>query len=450
MTVPVIDPFNQHVALGGELTFSYDWITNAEEDLNVFRKKIDEEPDLLVLDVDYTVQGAGNELGGTITPVGAESPTIGGDIWTIVRETAVKRASDVPPAGDITPEIFNNQLDYITDFGQDRHHQTLRSLQLNPGLNQTLDPLIPELTPDKALVVREISTDVYAMGLSDVVPGGLQRVEDDPDPTLGGVLDTNGFSINHSEGAEVNDAAGIVNIWAGDGNTVPVDAAVITDFSAAPRIGATRDIILTSDVNILGVFGITLPGGLTVITGKTGDRFTVYADSLIAFTIKDFEAATGLALIRQGVVSKTLVVNSLTTFSATIPIDDTKPQITEGFEVIAFGLTPKFADGLITLDVAIFGSPDTQDRFTVALFEDTDVDAKNIYCETVSAGDPHTSFFRFHRVSTDTMTHSWSLRLGTPDGSQFTLGGVGGSQLFGGILPLTMILSEWGPGVFVP
>jgi len=301
MTVPAVDPFNQHVALGGELTFPYDWITNAEEDLNVFRKQTGLDPVFLVLDVDYTVQGAGNELGGTITPIGAQSPVISGDIWTILRETAVKRASDVPPAGDITPEIFNNQLDYITDFGQDRHHNTLNSLRLHPGVNQTLDQNIPELIDDRALVFREISPGNFEIGLSTVVPGGLQAVVDDPSPQLGGVLDTFGRSIDGSEGAQVViPGSFIANIWVGDGDTVHITGAVLSDFTAAPRVGAKRTLICDSATLILHLFlgNITIPGGVNFTT-EIGDRFDVYADTLTTFTITNYHRASGLSMNRS-------------------------------------------------------------------------------------------------------------------------------------------------------
>jgi len=95
-------------------------------------------------------------------------------------------------------------------------------------------------------------------------------------------LDTNGHSINESEGATVT-AVATPNIWAGDGDTLHITGSTqIDDFTDAPRIGARVTLIFDNAPLVSDGMGITLQGGIG-FQASPGDRLHVYAEAINAF-----------------------------------------------------------------------------------------------------------------------------------------------------------------------
>jgi hypothetical protein len=100
---------------------------------------------------------------------------------------------------------------------------------------------------------------------------------------LAQILNTNGFSINESQGLPVASSAQ-PNIWAQDGNTIHITGTdQIDDFTDAPRIGAKVSLIFDGVLTLTNGSGITLPGAADILT-RAGDRFEVYADAVNAFS----------------------------------------------------------------------------------------------------------------------------------------------------------------------
>jgi len=118
------------------------------------------------------------------------------------------------------------------------------------------------------------------------------------------ILDTNGFSINESQGDAVASETQ-PNIWAGDGNTLHITGTdEIQDFTDAPRIGAKVTLIFDDVLLLKNGLGITLAGAADIVT-KAGDRFEVYADAVDAFSgiyirnVPPSSFATQLLLVTQ-------------------------------------------------------------------------------------------------------------------------------------------------------
>jgi len=399
MTVAAQDPINQFTIVGGETSGPWTWQLNADADLTVFKQLASSGEILtLTLDTDYSVNpaGLGNKLGGTINFLAPQLPAVAGDVWTLQRDTVLKRSKDFATSGDFLAVTVNPQMDDPILMTQDSKRDADNALRKNPGVSDVLDPLIPQPVSGRALKIAESSPGNFIITMSETDPDdgsvktvaglfatslstpsnlvvqesqdgfeirvntssgdvditlpdsssltsdfrvgivkttsdsnvvnikvqgsdtlnggtsdfvedsqftriifvldqslgayvagldkvGLKNVVEDTSPQYGAAMDSNGFSLNESQGAAVASAAQ-PNIWAGDGNTIHITGnATINDFTDAPRAGAKITLIFDAILILKNGLGITLQGASDIVT-KIGDRFEVYADAVNVFS----------------------------------------------------------------------------------------------------------------------------------------------------------------------
>lgn len=96
--------------------------------------------------------------------------------------------------------------------------------------------------------------------------------------TLSQSLDTNSFSIDFSQGANIASVAGDTDIWANsDGNTVHITGTeIITDFGTPPRAGAFMWVIFDGAASVVDSATITVAGN-TNFQAAANDMGFVYA-----------------------------------------------------------------------------------------------------------------------------------------------------------------------------
>lgn len=105
----------QYTALAAQTNFAYPFEIFADGDLTVWLTPVGQTPDpvadLLVLNTDYTVTGAGAEGGGDVVLVVAATAD---DIITIERDVPINRLADYSVGGDFSGASINQQLDKLT------------------------------------------------------------------------------------------------------------------------------------------------------------------------------------------------------------------------------------------------------------------------------------------------------------------------------------------------
>jgi hypothetical protein len=100
-----ITPWVQYTGGNGQTTYVYPFPIFDERDIVV-----DINDTILVLNSDYTVTGVTAEDGGTII---LTTPTTGGELVTILRDTPVDRLTDYVENGDFLAETVNNDFDRL-------------------------------------------------------------------------------------------------------------------------------------------------------------------------------------------------------------------------------------------------------------------------------------------------------------------------------------------------
>lgn len=109
-------------------TYSYTYKIFAASHLKVTQRDTDDVETLLVLDTDYTVTGAGDTDGGSITLTAGNLPS--DYILTIRRVVPVTQETDFRNQGDFFPDIHEDQFDITTMIEQQSGEETGRTITL--------------------------------------------------------------------------------------------------------------------------------------------------------------------------------------------------------------------------------------------------------------------------------------------------------------------------------
>ncbi len=131
-----ISPRIQYTGDGAQTVFTYPFPVFKDIDIEVYQDAVLKSPG-----TDYTVSGAGNSGGGSITFITAPAS---GAMITIRRNIAVKRTSDFQVSGEFRADVINDELDYQTAALQQIEADISRSLRLGPTDSGTTT------LPDKA------------------------------------------------------------------------------------------------------------------------------------------------------------------------------------------------------------------------------------------------------------------------------------------------------------
>ncbi len=218
--------------------------------------------------------------------------------------------------------------------------------------------------------------------------------------TLSQSLDTNSFSIDFSQGANIASVAGDTDIWANsDGNTVHITGSeIITDFGTPPRAGAFMWVIFDGAASVVDSATITVDGNAT-FQAAANDLGLVYALTTSTFLFKPFpntynsaippqaEAEAGTATIPRpwtaqrvaqaiaALASGGLVLQALNmtiaeaTGSTQITVDDTLPGSGEGTEIGTQAIVMADDTNKVLINFGIKVSANsTNDGVVVAIF----------------------------------------------------------------------------------
>ncbi|MDQ5915234.1 MAG: hypothetical protein QG584_1125, partial [Pseudomonadota bacterium] len=118
-----IEPRVQYTAAAAQTDFDYPFPIFADADLVV-----DVDGVTQALTTDYTVTGAGDDTGGTITFLSAMA---GSEVVTIYRDLAIERLTDFQQNGRFSSASFNDELDKIIMIQQQLSARIKRALRLS-------------------------------------------------------------------------------------------------------------------------------------------------------------------------------------------------------------------------------------------------------------------------------------------------------------------------------
>ena len=210
--------------------------------------------------------------------------------------------------------------------------------------------------------------------------------------------------------------------------------------------------VAVDDTLVITPYGETLVASADIATAQGVLGMTTFAGTLVDdATATDARATLGIdaalvkSLMPSGSVINSVYAESSTYASstATIPVDNTIPQDTEGVEVLTGTITPSSSGSKIRVRVVIPVTSPTGQSVTIALFRDS---VANALCATgssegVSPG-PEAVPLSYEYAAGSTSAVTLKVRVGSSAGGAFGINGDNTGRIYGGVSRATMIIEE--------
>lgn len=158
----------------------------------------------------------------------------------------------------------------------------------------------------------------------------------------------------------------------------------------------------------------------------------------------EVQITSGGVLNSGAVVQSVYTITQAITAGATaqIAIDDSKPQVGEGTQVLSRTITPQNASNILKIDIVLFASVEGSDNLVCALFKDGAADC--IAATTAKAEGANNDYqvcFTWIQVAGGTDEQTWTVRIGA-QGSTYNLNESYGGYDLGVTIPSSITITE--------
>lgn len=279
--MPAVQPLVRSVSDGIQTVFSYNFPIFASEDLNVY---IDGAAQVS----GFTIAGAGETLGGTVT---FDTAPADGAIVTLLRELPIERTTDFLEGGNFSAQAINNELDYLIAALQQVNRENDLMLKYN-----AYEAPSTVILPDKALRVNKaLGFD----GNGDPVAISLEGSMAAPDFTPTGTgADTRTAHDKFSDFVSIKDFGAI-----GDGLTDDTNA-ILNALAAHMAVFVPRGTYLVTSTIALGsgqaLFGLGA-GSIIKAQNKTFNTIEITENKSILQSLAVDGGDIGVKLYGAGV-----------------------------------------------------------------------------------------------------------------------------------------------------
>lgn len=182
-------------------------------------------------------------------------------------------------------------------------------------------------------------------------------------------------------------------------------------------------------------------GSSTTINGAINDG--TLATSSATTLATSLSIKTYIASIYRQVQTSATQSGTVSSSGATIPYDDTIPQVSEGGVYLGLNITPKHTSNKLLINAVAYGSLSTSDTITIGIFQDSVANAIACTSFTVAAGGVVTIPLTYFGNAPSTSSISYTVRAGGNSGT-FTLNGVATARKLGGSYVSSLIVYEFG------
>ena len=160
--------------------------------------------------------------------------------------------------------------------------------------------------------------------------------------------------------------------------------------------------------------------------------------------VNRFENSSGVAYgtVLQVQNSST---SSVITGTTTIPLDDTIPQNTEGFQILSVSITPKSASNKLKISINTFlmNSNASSTTNQLALFQDSTANAIAATCHANgSAFMTQLNLIHYMTAGTTSST-TFNVRVGNNAAGTTTVNGASGARYYGGVGMSSITVEEF-------
>lgn len=248
-----------------DFVFPYKFILDSH--LVVVLTDVNDADTTLVLDTDYTVSGAGDEGGGTVTYPVSGDPLAIGKVLTIYRDVAYTQGTDLSNQGAFFLENLEDALDYLTMITQqvqeviDRCVKTTVTDPDDPPTLANFNAMIDAGIAGWALVIAAL-TQIASVAYDDKIP--IWDLDQDAIHYATPIQLIGGF-----KGADIASATALV--LGADGNYFAVTGSTTIQSIGTVKIGFEVTLHFNKKLTLAHhVTNLILPSGNHIET-KAGD-----------------------------------------------------------------------------------------------------------------------------------------------------------------------------------
>lgn len=187
--------------------------------------------------------------------------------------------------------------------------------------------------------------------------------------------------------------------------------------------------------------------GTTIMQATQIDVLNVLIDALQAKMGINGSADTAshdFKINRKGVQTVKTETQTMSTGATSVPIDDTKPQNTEGTEWFTRAITPVDAANLLEIKVQFWWASNADAGLIGSIFQDSIADAleSGIGNNSASLNAMRPFEITHWMVAGTTSSTTFKFRAGGTSGT-ITMNGINGSRVLGGAITSRIEITEW-------
>jgi len=239
----------------------------------------------------------------------------------------------------------------------------------------------------------------------------------------GGIISGLNLFNNGGEGLSIANAAA--------NSIVGIVAQNNVSFGVGLHSGSSQNAFFGGDINENNDTGGGGPYDLQIDAAAEQNAFYSVAMNPTKINVEDPET---LILTEDNPASKNVYIeyNSVNTGTTQIPFDDSTPTSSEGVQFMEASIDRGWALCGYLINVTALISPSSDANITMALFEDSDVNAISAVGEFVSSGKLTTLRLQ-HKINIAASGNSvYRVRIGGDAAATYTFNGVAGARKYGG------------------
>jgi len=414
----------------------------------------------LVKTTDYTVSGVGTAAGGNITLVSAASNPTGTKL-ILTRSMPQTQTVDLAEFDAFPADTVEDQLDRAVMIAQEQQEQLDRSIKWDASISGVSATILGTPTALYSLRVNSgatglefaafASTGSYAFGSGVGIlaqTASLTASVVTLTGTANEITVTNGTGVGTPTFSLPTALTFTGKTVTGGTFASPVFSGTVTGtYTLAGTPTITTITGASGFVTILGTSANASGIKLSEDTDNGTNTVSIQAPASIAsdkvITLPDLTGTVVLSTTVGSVVQVKSVTNATTTSqTAIIPADTSKPQNTEGTELVTLAITPTNANNILVIEAAFPFACSTLLYGVLALFQDTTADAIAVSIQVCTATDLlNTCVLKYRMVAGTTSATTFKLRFGP--GSAGTIYPNGNTSFnFAGLLQTTFTITE--------
>lgn len=302
-------------------------------------------------------------------------------------------------------------------------------------------PYTPDANQEGWLFKCNVTSGPITIILDDLADYGEDMkfafVKSIPSANNVNILGENGLNVTISSEFETHVVVGDLqdNTWLDIVQTTGIPDGSITNAKFVNM--AANTVKANNTAGAAAPTDLALAASRILGRGSSGNVAALSVKNGLRITATDVEFATGTVVGRAYAELKTLV-----TISATIPYDDTIPQVGEGTEILTVSITPKSTTNRLRIRFTSYCSA-VNNKTSFAAFLNGAANAIGAVGDWNTASAAAQAYILECEVVPDsTSAQTISIRCGTSDASNVFVNGVSGARRYGGVMRSVLIVEE--------